>query len=323
MLIVNPLNSELAFPILECFHIAGFAVAIGSVALVDFRLLGLGLSRETPAELSSNTGWWMLGGLIVAIFSGLLLFTTDPDMYYLNWSFVIKMACLIAAITFNYTIHRKVESGPAFRPPGADWQPAFRWVCGSPSFLGGSSSHSSRTASTEPSKPMILSFLEWLQNVPFFAELRGSAYAYPIVLALHLTFISLFAGMLLATDLRLLGWTLQRHPIADIIDKARWPKRIGFVLAATCGFLLFGCKAEEYSYNPFFRAKLVLFALVAVHAAVFRGSVYNRAAELDRAPVIPARARLAASLSIVLWLCMVTAGRSIGYLQGRAGMHYL
>jgi hypothetical protein len=33
MLIENPLtSSELAFPILECFHIVGFAIAIGSIA---------------------------------------------------------------------------------------------------------------------------------------------------------------------------------------------------------------------------------------------------------------------------------------------------
>jgi hypothetical protein len=49
----------------------------------------------------------MLGGLIVAVFSGLLIFSTDPDKYYLNWIFDAKMVCLALAIVFNYTIHRK------------------------------------------------------------------------------------------------------------------------------------------------------------------------------------------------------------------------
>ena len=109
MLIENPLtSSSLAFPILECVHIAGFAVAIGTVAIVDFRLLDLGLRDQTAAQLSSGTALWTLSGLVIAIFSGLLLFSTDPDMYYLNWSFLIKMACLILALAFNYTIHRKI-----------------------------------------------------------------------------------------------------------------------------------------------------------------------------------------------------------------------
>jgi hypothetical protein len=108
MMVENPLStSPLAFPVLECFHIAGFALAIGMTALVDFRLLGFGLSRQTPAQIARAFEGWTLGGLIVAIFSGLLIFSTDPDMYYLNWSFLIKMACLVLAIAFNYTIHRR------------------------------------------------------------------------------------------------------------------------------------------------------------------------------------------------------------------------
>ena len=109
MLVSNPINSfELVFPIMEVFHIAGFAVAIGVTAAVDFRILGLVPLQQTPSQLAKSTGFWMLGGLLVAIFSGFELYTSDPDMYYTNWSFLIKMACLIVAIVLNYTIHRKV-----------------------------------------------------------------------------------------------------------------------------------------------------------------------------------------------------------------------
>jgi len=108
MWIENPLSTSPAtFPILECIHIAGFALSIGMTALVDFRVLGFGLEKQTPARIARAFDGWMLAGLIVALFSGLLLFSTDPDMYYLNWSFLLKMACLLLAIAFNYTIHRR------------------------------------------------------------------------------------------------------------------------------------------------------------------------------------------------------------------------
>jgi hypothetical protein len=114
MLIQNSIVSgQLAFPILECFHIGGFAFSIGMTALVDFRLLGLGLLDETPAEIASSGLWWSLGGLLVAVFSGFLIFSTDPDMYYLNWIFDAKMAVLVLAIVFNYTIHRKAVAPDA------------------------------------------------------------------------------------------------------------------------------------------------------------------------------------------------------------------
>lgn len=114
MLIANPLNSsELAFPILECFHIVGFAIAIGSIALVDFRLLGFGLRRQDPAELVRDTGLWVIVALSTSIFAGMLLYSTDPDKYYLNPLFLVKMGCLIAAVAFNYTLHRRAVAAGA------------------------------------------------------------------------------------------------------------------------------------------------------------------------------------------------------------------
>ena len=116
MLITNPLNSsELVFPTLECFHIVGFALSIGTIAIVDFSLLGLGMTRQTPAQLARDTWLWTLGGLVLMFFSGLLLFSSDPDMYYLNWAFLIKMVFFISAVVFHYTIHRKAVSSDA--PP--------------------------------------------------------------------------------------------------------------------------------------------------------------------------------------------------------------
>jgi len=113
MLIENPLStSPSAYPVLECFHIAGFVVAIGMTALVDFRLLGFDLLGLSPARIARAFQWWTLGGLIIAVFSGLLIFSTDPDMYYLNWSFLLKMAVLVIAMAFNYTIHRQPNRFP-------------------------------------------------------------------------------------------------------------------------------------------------------------------------------------------------------------------
>jgi uncharacterized membrane protein len=93
------------------------------------------------------------------------------------------------------------------------------------------------------------------------------------------------------------------------------------VCAVTCGFLLFGSKAEEYYYNAFFRAKVTMFLLVGVHALIFRPIVYNRAAELDLAPQIPARAKLAAALSLLLWTGIMIMGRGIGYIDVPFGLH--
>jgi hypothetical protein len=102
MFIENPFSTSAnAFAVLECFHIAGFVLAIGMTALVDFRLLGFELLKQSPAQIASACEWWTLGGLIIASFSGLLIFSTDPDMYYHNWSFLLKMAALVGCDSFQ------------------------------------------------------------------------------------------------------------------------------------------------------------------------------------------------------------------------------
>jgi hypothetical protein len=105
----NPLNTnEWAFPLCECLHIAAFAFSIGTIGLVDLRMLGLGLTDRSPAQLVRDTEMWTLLGLAVVITSGLAIFSSDPVMYLHNSAFRWKMLALLAGVVYNYTIHRKV-----------------------------------------------------------------------------------------------------------------------------------------------------------------------------------------------------------------------
>jgi hypothetical protein len=162
---------------------------------------------------------------------------------------------------------------------------------------------------------MILSFAQWVQATAFFSALRISWYVYPIIMSTHLLGIALFGGLVLLTNLRLLGWAMRDQSVTDVVDQLRAPKRFGLILVAICGILMLGSKAEEYYYNIFFRLKLVLLALIFLHGWAFRKSVYYNTVEIDRAPRIPGRAKLAASLSLLLWISIACAGRGIGYID--------
>ena len=100
-------SSPMVFPVLECIHIFGFILLAGSIALVDFRVLFGLLPGESPAELSHDVMPWNLIGLGLVLTSGALLFASDPDHYYLNRAFQIKMAILVAALGFHHTMHRR------------------------------------------------------------------------------------------------------------------------------------------------------------------------------------------------------------------------
>src|SRR5579863_3765716 len=77
-------NTEWAFPVAECFHILFFTMAIGTIMIVDLRLLGLAFPRTSPAKLAQDTFMYTLIGLTVTVFAGMALFLSDPRMYYFN-----------------------------------------------------------------------------------------------------------------------------------------------------------------------------------------------------------------------------------------------
>ena len=113
----NPLNNnEWAFPLTEIIHIAGFALSIGTIAIVDLRLLGMGMRRQSAAQLLKDTAPWTLGGLAIMLTTGPVIFSSDPLMYLANGGFRFKMGALLIAILYNYTIHRKVAKS---NPEGA------------------------------------------------------------------------------------------------------------------------------------------------------------------------------------------------------------
>jgi Family of unknown function (DUF6644) len=101
-------NTEWAFALAECVHIGGFAVGIGSIAVLDFRMLNLGLRKETAAQILRYTEPWTIIALVFVVFSGFALFLSQVSIYLVNLIFPYKMYALAAALIFNFTVHRKV-----------------------------------------------------------------------------------------------------------------------------------------------------------------------------------------------------------------------
>jgi hypothetical protein len=107
-------NTEWAFPLAECFHIAAFAFAIGTIAVVDLRLLGLGITKQTAAQLLKDLQKWTLVGLAVVLVAGVPIYISQPEIYNVNSAFWFKMYCIIAAIVFHYAILSPVvRAGPS------------------------------------------------------------------------------------------------------------------------------------------------------------------------------------------------------------------
>jgi uncharacterized membrane protein SirB2 len=98
------------FPVIESFHLLALALIGGAVLLVDLRLLGLGLRRQTVVQLARDAQPWLVGGLTVMLASGTLLFTSEAIKCYYSAAFWTKMTFLFPAIVFTFTVRRKVAA---------------------------------------------------------------------------------------------------------------------------------------------------------------------------------------------------------------------
>ena len=245
----------------------------GTALLVSLSLAGLGLPRSGTARLWKATVPWTVGGLLVSIFSGLLLFSIDPQPYFVNPAFRLKMLALALALSFHFVAVRKAAAGEG---PLVGCISLGLW-------------------SLVPLGAISIGFTGSLAN--------ALSYGYPALLWLHILSVAVLGGMLVATDLRLLGLGMWRYSISDIANGLRAPKRWTFLLASITGVALFAGNAQHAShiYGWWFWIKLALLAVVAANYLALRRRVFEGAA--------PHRAKLAAGLSLGLAGGIVIAAR--------------
>ncbi len=156
--------------------------------------------------------------------------------------------------------------------------------------------------------------LDWLNASPVAGAVRESAWAYPLLETVHILGLALVVGSILAYDLRLLGLNAEL-PISALGRHLLPWVWTGFAANVLSGALLFVSDAAEFAANTAFRWKLVLIVLAGLNALWFQWRIAPGMAAWDRRATAPPAARLAAALSIALWLAVVSAGRLMAYVK--------
>ena len=103
-------NSSWLFPFIEVFHLIAIGVLGGAVLLIDLRLFGWGLRRHPAAELSRDVQPILNVGLVVLLVSGFLLYVSEGAKMYFNIAFRFKMVCLLLALLYTFTWHRRIAA---------------------------------------------------------------------------------------------------------------------------------------------------------------------------------------------------------------------
>jgi hypothetical protein len=159
----------------------------------------------------------------------------------------------------------------------------------------------------------LLRFVEWLGNTSWSIELHESRYVFLLVLMIHVLTISVFVGTAVMIDLRLLGKTMTRVPVSQVVGRLMPWSQAGFLVMVVTGALLFYAAPVNRYENIFFRVKMAALLMAAINIWLFRRRVYGRVGEWDVDPVPPRRVRVAGALSLLLLAIIITAGRMMAY----------
>jgi hypothetical protein len=159
----------------------------------------------------------------------------------------------------------------------------------------------------------ILRFLEWLKGTSFSAIMIGSTWTEPIIETIHVLTLTVFLGFAILLDLRLIGLgMLHRRPSQMLKQLNPW---LGgsFAVMIVTGILLFVADPVVFYTSIFFKMKMIMLILAGVNVLIFNLTVRNTVGEWDEHSKPHRRARIAAIVSLILWIAIVAAGRAIAY----------
>lgn len=159
----------------------------------------------------------------------------------------------------------------------------------------------------------LVSFLQWLHDTPFSAWLRESMWAEPIIETIHVLTLTLFFGFTVLLDLRLLGVAQRRRRASEVIGQLNPLLIVGLLVMIATGILLFCSDPVAFYSTIFFKIKLILLVLSGLNILVFSLTIGRKVDQWDLDSRTPARAKIAAIVSLVFWVAIIAAGRAIAY----------
>ncbi len=108
---VNPIARWVwVFPVVESIHICGFTLLVGTVTILDLRLLGLCFRQQSISQVAKNLAPWTNTGILIQLITGAYLFSGDAGEYVQVAAFRSKMLLLLLALIFHFTVIRKATA---------------------------------------------------------------------------------------------------------------------------------------------------------------------------------------------------------------------
>jgi Family of unknown function (DUF6644) len=153
----------------------------------------------------------------------------------------------------------------------------------------------------------LLPFFEWCEATALGHAIKGSAWLFPVIEAVHLLGLSVLGGSLLVLDLRMLGVGLRSQSVANLAKDTRAWLLGSIAVMIVTGTALFVSESVKCYYSQAFWLKITALPLALLFTLTIRHRVAMAGTGATR------RTRLVAVVSLTLWFTVAAAGRWIGF----------
>lgn len=155
----------------------------------------------------------------------------------------------------------------------------------------------------------------WIVATPASQAVQAIDGYVPGTQSIHILAIATVVATTTMVNLRLLGVMNRSVPIAVLGERLRRPVWWALAVLVATGAALLLAEPERSLASQVFQIKMVLLVTACVLLIRQQRAVRAHAAEWDAAGRVPASVRVPAVLLIVIWSCIVFAGRWIAYAQ--------
>jgi len=115
-------------PAIQSIHIVAIGIVMGSVLLIDLRLLGWAGTDQTLAQTARRFGPWLTGGLCLLLATGILMIVGEPVRELVTFSFWAKMVLVAISAAIALVFLARVRNSEPARVETIPGRRSTKWA---------------------------------------------------------------------------------------------------------------------------------------------------------------------------------------------------
>lgn len=121
-------HNSWAIPTIQSIHIVGIGIVLGSVLMIDLRILGWAAMDQTLRQTTDRFGPWLTGSLWLMLATGILMVIGEPLRELITLSFWLKMFLVAVSALVAVVFLRAVRKHEQQWEEVVEKRRAIRWL---------------------------------------------------------------------------------------------------------------------------------------------------------------------------------------------------